>query len=27
VPMYGKGRSLNVHTALAIVVYHVLHSE
>jgi 23S rRNA (guanosine2251-2'-O)-methyltransferase len=25
VPMYGKGRSLNVHTALAIVVYHILH--
>jgi 23S rRNA (guanosine2251-2'-O)-methyltransferase len=24
-PMYGKGRSLNVHTALAIVVYHILH--
>lgn len=26
VPMYGKGRSLNVHTALAIVTYHILHS-
>ena len=25
VPMYGKGRSLNVHTALAIVTYHILH--
>ncbi|MGD8857294.1 MAG: TrmH family RNA methyltransferase [Chloroflexota bacterium] len=27
VPMYGKGRSLNVHTALAIVTYHILHSQ
>lgn len=26
IPMYGKGRSLNVHTALGIVLYHVLHS-
>lgn len=26
-PMYGKGRSHNVHTALAIVVYHILHSS
>lgn len=25
-PMYGKGRSLNVHVALSIVVYHVLHT-
>ena len=25
-PMYGKGRSLNVHVALSIVVYHLLHS-
>lgn len=25
-PMYGKGRSLNVHVALSIVCYHVLHS-
>ncbi|MCI0580533.1 MAG: RNA methyltransferase [Chloroflexi bacterium] len=25
IPMYGKGRSLNVHTALAVVLYHVLH--
>lgn len=25
-PMYGKGRSLNVHVALSIVVYHILHS-
>jgi tRNA (guanosine-2'-O-)-methyltransferase len=27
IPMYGKGRSLNVHTALAIVTYHILHSQ
>lgn len=27
VPMYGKGRSLNVHTALAIVTYHILHAR
>jgi tRNA (guanosine-2'-O-)-methyltransferase len=26
VPMYGKGRSLNVNTALAIVVYHILQA-
>jgi tRNA (guanosine-2'-O-)-methyltransferase len=25
VPMYGKGRSHNVHTSLAIVAYHLLH--
>jgi tRNA (guanosine-2'-O-)-methyltransferase len=25
VPMYGKGRSLNVHISLAIVGYHLLH--
>jgi tRNA (guanosine-2'-O-)-methyltransferase len=25
IPMYGKGRSHNVHTALSIVVYHILH--
>ena len=25
VPMYGKGRSLNVHTSLAVVGYHLLH--
>ena len=25
-PMYGKGRSLNVHVALSVVVYHILHS-
>jgi len=26
-PMYGKGLSLNVHVALSIVVYHILHSS
>lgn len=26
-PLYGKGRSLNVHVALSIVVYHVLHTD
>lgn len=25
VPMYGKGKSLNVHIALAVVGYHLLH--
>lgn len=25
-PMYGKGLSLNVHVALSIVLYHVLHA-
>jgi 23S rRNA (guanosine2251-2'-O)-methyltransferase len=25
VPMYGKGRSLNVHISLAVVGYHLLH--
>ena len=25
-PMYGKGLSLNVHVALSIVTYHVLHT-
>jgi tRNA (guanosine-2'-O-)-methyltransferase len=25
-PMYGKGRSLNVHVALSVVVYHALHT-
>jgi tRNA (guanosine-2'-O-)-methyltransferase len=25
-PMYGKGRSLNVHVAFSIVLYHLLHS-
>ncbi|MBE2201471.1 MAG: tRNA methyltransferase [Anaerolinea sp.] len=24
-PMYGKGQSLNVHVALSIVLYHILH--
>ncbi|HEX6384275.1 MAG TPA: TrmH family RNA methyltransferase [Anaerolineae bacterium] len=24
-PMYGKGQSLNVHVALSIVIYHILH--
>jgi tRNA (guanosine-2'-O-)-methyltransferase len=26
-PMYGKGRSLNVHVAFSIVLYHILHSN
>jgi 23S rRNA (guanosine2251-2'-O)-methyltransferase len=26
-PMYGKGLSLNVHVALSIVCYHVLHAD
>jgi tRNA (guanosine-2'-O-)-methyltransferase len=26
-PMYGKGLSLNVHVALSIVVYHILHAS
>ncbi|HNS39341.1 MAG: tRNA methyltransferase [Anaerolineae bacterium] len=26
-PMYGKGLSLNVHVALAVVLYHIRHSE
>lgn len=26
IPMYGKGLSLNVHVALAIVLYHIRHS-
>ena len=25
VPMYGKGLSLNVHVALAVVLYHIRH--
>ena len=25
-PMYGKGLSLNVHVALSIVTYHILHA-
>ncbi len=27
VPMYGRGRSLNVHVATAIVLYHILHQR
>ncbi len=27
VPMYGKGRSLNVHICLGVVCYHILHSD
>jgi tRNA (guanosine-2'-O-)-methyltransferase len=27
VPMYGKGRSLNVHVSLAVVGYHLLHGS
>jgi tRNA (guanosine-2'-O-)-methyltransferase len=27
IPMYGKGRSLNVHVSLAVVGYHVLHRQ
>jgi tRNA (guanosine-2'-O-)-methyltransferase len=26
VPMYGKGRSLNVHVCLGVACYHILHS-
>jgi 23S rRNA (guanosine2251-2'-O)-methyltransferase len=26
VPMYGKGKSLNVHVSLAVVGYHILHT-
>ena len=26
IPMYGKGLSLNVHVALAVVLYHIRHS-
>lgn len=26
-PMYGKGLSLNVHVALSVATYHVLHTE
>jgi 23S rRNA (guanosine2251-2'-O)-methyltransferase len=25
IPMYGKGRSLNVHVALAVVAFHILY--
>lgn len=27
VPMYGKGKSLNVHVSLAVVGYHILHRQ
>ena len=27
VPMYGKGLSLNVHVALAVVLYHLRHGS
>jgi tRNA (guanosine-2'-O-)-methyltransferase len=27
VPMYGQGRSLNVHVSLAVVGYHLLHGS
>lgn len=27
VPMYGKGRALNVHVCLGIVCYHILHQN
>jgi tRNA (guanosine-2'-O-)-methyltransferase len=27
VPMYGRGKSLNVHVSLAVVGYHVLHGQ
>jgi tRNA (guanosine-2'-O-)-methyltransferase len=27
IPMYGKGASLNVHVALGILAFHVLHDE
>jgi tRNA (guanosine-2'-O-)-methyltransferase len=27
VPMYGKGLSLNVHVALAVVLYHIRHCQ
>ncbi len=26
-PMYGKGRSLNVHVAAGVLLYHVLHTR
>lgn len=26
VPMYGQGRSLNVHVAAGVVLYHILHA-
>ena len=27
VPMYGKGKSLNVHVSAAVVLYHMVHSR
>lgn len=27
VPMYGRGQSLNVHVAAAVVLYHILHQH
>ena len=27
IPMYGKVMSLNVHVALGIAAYHIIHSE
>lgn len=27
VPMYGRGKSLNVHVSLAVVGYHLLHQQ
>ena len=27
VPMYGKGKSLNVHVSLSVVGYHLLHRQ
>ena len=27
IPMYGKGRSLNVNTALSVITYHMLQAE
>lgn len=27
IPMYGKGLSLNVHVALSVVLYHILHGD
>ncbi|GAB4448421.1 MAG: RNA methyltransferase [Anaerolineae bacterium] len=27
IPMYGKGRSLNVHVSVAVLLYHVLHAK
>ena len=27
IPMYGKGLSLNVHVALAVVLYHIRHGS